>query len=294
VLDNFNRHQARSKAVWVVEGPNGGKPIGMITGTAVLRALINYVDPETNDKCWTIFSKNRTLIFDGLAAVAFFTGVGFLIAGGNLVIPGALLVFGSILTCFLGLCYYYRHKKPEDDTRRMLLAMMEDQVTRQEDEVMEELKEIGDLESGRAVPNTMSHASELRKQKLITQFHVTREQIDEYARAFQEFDTDHSGDITKEEVRAYLARQGRSTNEAELQSFMRDFDMDGGGTISFDEFVGFHAELARFEREKAALKAFKNKASKEGYELQDGTIQKRTRIPKMKSFAAFDDDEKEE
>jgi len=58
--------------------------------------------------------------------------------------------------------------------------------------------------------------------------------------AFRTFDKDGDGKITKQELRSMLTdpdRQNDSTMEKQLDTMMRECDLDGDGEISWDEFV---------------------------------------------------------
>lgn len=56
--------------------------------------------------------------------------------------------------------------------------------------------------------------------------------------AFQEFDKDRDGRITVAELRqAAPALLGEPLDSAELQEMLREVDLNGDGTVDFDEFV---------------------------------------------------------
>lgn len=59
---------------------------------------------------------------------------------------------------------------------------------------------------------------------------------DELKQAFEFFDRDGSGYITKEELRLALNRLGKSCSDKELNAMISVNDDDGNGKISFDEF----------------------------------------------------------
>jgi calmodulin len=59
---------------------------------------------------------------------------------------------------------------------------------------------------------------------------------DELKQAFEFFDRDGSGYITKEELRLALNRLGKLCTEKELNAMISVNDDDGNGKISFDEF----------------------------------------------------------
>merc|ERR1712046_200600 len=56
-------------------------------------------------------------------------------------------------------------------------------------------------------------------------------------KAFKVFDADGSGSITREELHKVMTTLGEPLTEEEVDIMMRDADKDGGGTISYSEFV---------------------------------------------------------
>jgi len=55
--------------------------------------------------------------------------------------------------------------------------------------------------------------------------------------AFDEFDTNKDGKITKREIRAHCKRMGETNITAFIESMMTTFDEDGDGNIQFKEFL---------------------------------------------------------
>ena len=55
-------------------------------------------------------------------------------------------------------------------------------------------------------------------------------------RSFETIDTDHSGELNREELRQLLARMGEACGEAEMDEVMKKFDPDGSGSVTFTEF----------------------------------------------------------
>ena len=53
---------------------------------------------------------------------------------------------------------------------------------------------------------------------------------------FDRFDKDKTGQLELEEVRAMLEEVGSECDEAYLSTMMRKYDLDGNGTVGFEEF----------------------------------------------------------
>lgn len=54
--------------------------------------------------------------------------------------------------------------------------------------------------------------------------------------AFQHFDRDESGAVTKDEFKSSLLKFGLTLTDQEVGTFFRRFDTNGGGTITYSEF----------------------------------------------------------
>ena len=63
--------------------------------------------------------------------------------------------------------------------------------------------------------------------------------------AFNAFDTDHSGELNKEEFRAVMVmtKEGeqRKVTDVEFENLFSEVDKDGSGSISFDEYYAWSA-----------------------------------------------------
>ena len=87
---------------------------------------------------------------------------------------------------------------------------------------------------------------------------VPEEQLKEYKEAFDLFDREHTGLIGPDEIYSLLKNFGNPTPKKEINQLMSEFDEDGDGKLSFDEFVTFleksYVTLDEFE---AVIRAFK-------------------------------------
>ncbi|XP_065000166.1 uncharacterized protein LOC135633995 isoform X1 [Musa acuminata AAA Group] len=83
----------------------------------------------------------------------------------------------------------------------------------------------------------------------------------EHKEVFSLFDKDGDGHITLEELRTIIRSLGREPTLQELQDMIREVDVDGNGTIEFDEFMNVIAmrtkEAAEAEAEEELREAFK-------------------------------------
>lgn len=66
---------------------------------------------------------------------------------------------------------------------------------------------------------------------------LTEEQIAEFKEAFSLFDKDGDGSITTKELGTIMRSLGQNPTEAELQDMINEVDVDGSGSIDFDEFL---------------------------------------------------------
>ena len=66
-----------------------------------------------------------------------------------------------------------------------------------------------------------------------------KEQAEKLKKAFAEFDTDGSGALTHEELKAALTRPGGGTpmSDEDVAELIREFDANGDGVIQVEEFV---------------------------------------------------------
>ncbi|PON82571.1 Calcium dependent protein kinase [Trema orientale] len=99
---------------------------------------------------------------------------------------------------------------------------------------------------------------------------LSEEEIAGLKEMFKMIDTDNSGQITFEELKAGLKRFGANLNESEIYDLMQAADIDNSGTIDYGEFVAATLHLNKIEREDHLFAAF-NYFDKDGsgYITQD-------------------------
>ncbi|XP_039265021.2 troponin C, skeletal muscle-like [Styela clava] len=66
---------------------------------------------------------------------------------------------------------------------------------------------------------------------------LTKEQINEFKQAFDIFDQDGGGDISTKELGRVMKLLGQTPSKDELDKIIEEVDVDGSGTIDFDEFL---------------------------------------------------------
>ncbi|KAK2372083.1 calcium-dependent protein kinase [Trifolium repens] len=85
---------------------------------------------------------------------------------------------------------------------------------------------------------------------------LSEEEIIGLKEMFKSMDTDNSGTITFEELKAGLPKLGTKISESEVRQLMEAADVDGNGTIDYIEFITATMHLNRMEREDHLFKAF--------------------------------------
>ena len=87
---------------------------------------------------------------------------------------------------------------------------------------------------------------------------VPEEQLKEYKEAFDLFDREHTGLIGVDEIYSLLKNFGNPTPKKEIHQLMAEFDEDGDGKLSFDEFVTFlEKSYVTLDEIESVLRAFK-------------------------------------
>ncbi|KAL0371877.1 UNVERIFIED_CONTAM: Calcium-dependent protein kinase [Sesamum calycinum] len=85
---------------------------------------------------------------------------------------------------------------------------------------------------------------------------LSEEEIIGLKEMFKSMDTDNSGTITFEELKAGLPKLGTRLSESEVRQLMEAADVDGNGTIDYIEFITATMHMNRVEREDHLFKAF--------------------------------------
>uniref|UniRef100_A0A803NUF9 non-specific serine/threonine protein kinase n=1 Tax=Cannabis sativa TaxID=3483 RepID=A0A803NUF9_CANSA len=85
---------------------------------------------------------------------------------------------------------------------------------------------------------------------------LSEEEIAGLKEMFKMIDTDNSGSITFEELKAGLKRFGANLKESEIYDLMQAADVDNSGTIDYGEFVAATLHLNKIEREDHLFAAF--------------------------------------
>lgn len=85
---------------------------------------------------------------------------------------------------------------------------------------------------------------------------LSKEEIQGLKAMFANMDTDNSGTITYEELKAGLARLGSKLTEDEVRQLMEAADVDGNGTIDYIEFITATMHKHKLERDDHVFRAF--------------------------------------
>ncbi|KAL8036466.1 hypothetical protein ABFS82_12G157900 [Erythranthe guttata] len=85
---------------------------------------------------------------------------------------------------------------------------------------------------------------------------LSEEEIAGLKEMFKMIDTDNSGNITFEELKAGLKRCGHNLNESEIHDLMKAADVDNSGTIDYGEFIAATLHMNKIEKEDHLFRAF--------------------------------------
>ncbi|CAI9299207.1 calcium-dependent protein kinase 26 [Lactuca sativa] len=85
---------------------------------------------------------------------------------------------------------------------------------------------------------------------------LSEEEIAGLREMFKAMDTDNSGAITFDELKAGLRKFGSTLKDTEIRDLMDAADVDNSGTIDYGEFVAATIHLNKLEREEHLVAAF--------------------------------------
>ncbi|KAH1072142.1 hypothetical protein J1N35_024470 [Gossypium stocksii] len=86
---------------------------------------------------------------------------------------------------------------------------------------------------------------------------LSEEEIAGLREMFTAMDTDNSGAITFDELKAGLRRYGSTLKDTEIRDLMNAADVDNSGSIDYGEFIAATVHLNKLEREEHLVAAFK-------------------------------------
>ncbi|KAK2659279.1 hypothetical protein Ddye_005812 [Dipteronia dyeriana] len=111
-----------------------------------------------------------------------------------------------------------------------------------------------------AVLSRLKHFSAMNKLKKmalrVIAERLSEEEIGGLKELFKMIDTDSSGTITFEELKAGLKRVGSQLMESEIKSLMDAADIDNNGTIEYGEFLAATLHLNKIDRDENLIAAF--------------------------------------
>ncbi|GLT90824.1 hypothetical protein SLE2022_087410 [Rubroshorea leprosula] len=85
---------------------------------------------------------------------------------------------------------------------------------------------------------------------------LSEEEIMGLKEMFKSMDTDNSGTVTLEELKAGFPKLGTKLSESEVRQLLDAADVDGNGTIDYIEFITATMHMNRMEREDHLFTAF--------------------------------------
>nr|ADM88045.1 CDPK11 [Nicotiana tabacum] len=85
---------------------------------------------------------------------------------------------------------------------------------------------------------------------------LSEEEIAGLREMFKAMDTDNSGAITFDELKAGLRKYGSTLKDTEIRELMDAADVDNSGTIDYGEFIAATVHLNKLEREEHLMAAF--------------------------------------
>ncbi|CZT11035.1 hypothetical protein WAI453_007453 [Rhynchosporium graminicola] len=75
--------------------------------------------------------------------------------------------------------------------------------------------------------------------------YLSEEEISILKHEFDQYDTDKGGNITVEEFGRVMKASGQNPTAEELAQIIKEVDLDGDGTINFDEFIAMMTGRSR-------------------------------------------------
>lgn len=85
---------------------------------------------------------------------------------------------------------------------------------------------------------------------------LSEEEIMGLKEMFKNMDTDDSGTITFEELKSGFARLGTKLSETEVRQLMNATDLDGNGTLDYQEFITATMHINRTNKQDRLFTAF--------------------------------------
>ena len=92
------------------------------------------------------------------------------------------------------------------------------------------------------------------------------EELHRIKEMFNRWDTDKNGNLSPEELKLGLINNGKEVSDPDVQLFMEAADLDGNGTLNYDEFVIIAMHLKRISNDEQLKQAFNSfDKNKNGY-----------------------------
>eukprot|EP01018_Ginkgo_biloba_P015765 Gb_38179 [translate_table: standard] len=114
---------------------------------------------------------------------------------------------------------------------------------------------LGDVVRARLRQFSMMNKFKKRALRVIAE-HLSVEEAESIKDMFRMMDTDNSGTISFEELKAGLHKLGSQMAESDVQMLMEAADADGNGTLDYGEFVAASLHLQRVDNDEHLRKAF--------------------------------------
>eukprot|EP00252_Welwitschia_mirabilis_P001499 TRINITY_DN11361_c0_g2_i1.p1 TRINITY_DN11361_c0_g2~~TRINITY_DN11361_c0_g2_i1.p1 ORF type:complete len:228 (-),score=74.30 TRINITY_DN11361_c0_g2_i1:641-1324(-) len=114
---------------------------------------------------------------------------------------------------------------------------------------------LGDVVKTRLKQFSMMNKFKKRALRVIAD-HLSVEETRGIKDMFKMMDTNNTGSITLEQLKAGLQKLGSNMDESEVKMLMEAADADGNGTLDYGEFVAASLHLQSMENDEYLLKAF--------------------------------------